>query len=49
MPELIKTFLIIMISTTKYSKIKIWFQDETRKGLFTIKRRRITVKGVKPK
>ncbi len=25
-----------------------WFQDESRFGLFTIKRRRITLKGVKP-
>lgn len=49
MPELIKTFLIIMLSTTKYSKIKIWFQDETRIGLFTVQRRKITIKGVKPK
>ncbi len=28
--------------------IRYWFQDESRFGLFTIKRRRITIKGVKP-
>ena len=32
----------------KYQKISYWCSDESRFGLHTIKRRKITLKGVKP-
>jgi len=32
----------------RYSKVTLWCSDETRLGLHTIQRQRITLKGVKP-
>ena len=33
----------------KYKKVRYWCQDESRFGLNTIRRRKITAKGIKPK
>lgn len=45
MPKIVKSIL----KDSVYNDYKLFFQDETRIGLHTIRRRRITSKGVKPK
>ncbi len=49
-PETVKTVEKTIKEQTKktFKAFRHWFQDESRFGLFTIKRRRITLKGVKP-
>lgn len=39
---------ILSVCLQKYSKIRYWTQDESRLGLKTITRRRLTLKKVKP-
>ncbi|HJW29215.1 MAG TPA: transposase [Saprospiraceae bacterium] len=39
---------ILSVCLERYSKIRDWTQDETRLGLKTITRRRLTLKKVKP-
>ena len=47
---MLKTFLWLEFTTPNPAKkgLKYWFQDETRLGLKTIERKRITALGVKP-
>ena len=45
LPKIVKD----IIKDSTYDKFKLFFQDETRVGLHTTRRRRITYRGVKPK
>ena len=47
-PELINSFLQDEAILQKYPRVQIWFEDESTFSDEVIKRRKITIKGVKP-
>lgn len=49
MPEIIKKELLLnKDKQNKYRQVRYWFEDESRFGLHTIERRKITLTGVQP-